>query len=445
MEQDKHNEIEISVLKGDKLFNENTPFIINLSSPQQSEDEKKCNADLICVIDISGSRCGEKIDLVKKSLNILVEMMDQNDRLAIILFDSNASIYFDLQNMTDEIKKNALKQIEEIEARGGTNILTGLEKAVEILKREKEKTNENRVSSVILLSDGCDNYCNDIQLAESLKKLTKGLNLSFTLNTFGYGYDHDPKIMNKLANIRDGSFFLVEDYKKVAEYFVAVLGGCISVISKKADLEVKLLNNNCKILKIFGADNLYSYELKPDFFKTTMLQFICGKEYTFVLEVNVDEKTVKIDEELLDVNFIYEDIAQNNKIDKKNIKYKYELTDAQISKANEEYIRSQVYYILDEALKLREQKRNEEAKKLLSNMEDWLKSNYKGSNKTYMEDILKTKGLFKDEHIFRTQGISYVSQQVRERLSKRVSASLMYCNPVQAILSQKAQSHFSDH
>ena len=46
--------------------------------------------------------------------------------------------------------------------------------------------------------------------------------------------DHDPKIMNKLANLRDGSFFFVEDYDKVGEYFVAVLGGCISMISKNA-------------------------------------------------------------------------------------------------------------------------------------------------------------------------------------------------------------------
>ena len=388
---------------------------------------------------------GEKIDLVRQSLKILVEMMDKNDRLALVLFDNNASIYFELQYMTDEMKKDVLKKIENICARGGTNILTGLEKAVEILKKEKEKTNENRVSSLILLSDGCDNYSNDIQLAESLKKLTKGLNLSFTLNTFGYGYDHDPKIMNKLANIRDGSFFLVEDYKKVAEYFVTVLGGCVSVISKKADLEVKLLNKNCKIVKIFGGDNLFSYELKPEFFKTTMLQFICGKEYTFVLEINVNEKDVKIGDELLDVNFIYEDISQVNKIEKKNLIYKYELTDVQINKANEEYARSQVYYVLEEALKLREQHKIEEAKKLLSNMEDWLKTKYKGTNKTYLEDIEKTKGLFRDEYMFRTQGISYVSSQVRERQSKRAGASLMYSNHIQTNYSKKAQSHFNNY
>ena len=319
------NEINISVIKGEKLFNENTPIVINVSSPQPKSDEKKCNADLICVIDISGSMSGEKINLVRESLKILVEMMDKNDRLALVLFDNNASILYDLEYMSEKAKKEVTKKIGTIDANGGTNILSGLEKAIEILKKEKEKTNDNRVASVILLSDGQDNYCDDIQLADSLKKLTKGLNLSFTLNTFGYGYDHDPKIMNKLANLRDGSFFLVEDYKTVAENFVTVLGGCVSVISKKAELNVKILNKDCKIEKIFGADSFYSHELKPDFFKTTMLQFICGKEYTFVFEVNIDDKNIQIDEPLLSVDFIYEDLNQNNKEVKQNYIYKYKL------------------------------------------------------------------------------------------------------------------------
>jgi uncharacterized protein YegL len=432
--------IEISVLKGDKLFNENIPFVININTPEPKEDEKKCNADLICVIDISGSMCGEKIELVKQSLKILVDLMDKNDRLALVLFDNSASIYFDLNYMTDDVKKSFKSKIEDIEAHGGTNILSGLQKAVEILIREKGKTNDGRVSSILLLSDGCDNYSNDIELANSLKKITKGQNLTFTLNTFGYGYDHDPKIMNKLANIRDGGFFLVEDYNKVSEYFVSVLGGCISVISKKVDLTAKILNNNCKIIKVFGVDNLYSYDVKPSIFTTTMLQFICGKEYTFVLEISVDEQNVKIGDELIKIDFTYESLADNNKLITKNYTYKYELTDIQIAKANEEYIRSQVYFILDEALKLRENNKIEEAKKMLNEMENYLNEKYKGNNKTYLEDILKAKSLFRDEYSFRTQGISYVTNQIREKQSKRIGSNMLYSNIHQVVLSQKAQT-----
>ena len=428
--ENNENKVEISVLKGDKLFNDNIPFVINISSPQPEINEKKCNADLICVIDISGSMHGEKIELVKESLKILIDMMDKNDRLALILFENQSTIKFNLNYITDNVKKDLIDKINSITAHGGTNILSGLEKAVEILKADKKIAEENRISSIILLSDGCDNYSDEIGLGESLKKLTKGSGLCFTLHTFGYGYDHDPKIMNKLASIRDGSFFLVEDYNKVAEYFVSVLGGCISVISNKADLNVKLLNDKSKIVKTFGEDNLYSYELKPSYFKTSMLQFICGKEYTFVLEININEKNINIGDELLEVEFTYEDIVQKTKKDKK-IKYKYELKDVQYAKANEEYIRSQVYYVLEEALKLRENNENEKAKKMLKDMEEYLKKNYHGENKSYLDDITKAQNFFVDESDFNSRGVSYVTSQIREKQTKRLGSNMIYTNSVQ--------------
>ena len=80
----KNTEVNLSIIKGDKLFNENTPFVINIFSPESKKLEKNSNADLICVIDISGSMAGAKIELVKKSLKVLVQLMDKNDRLALI-------------------------------------------------------------------------------------------------------------------------------------------------------------------------------------------------------------------------------------------------------------------------------------------------------------------------------------------------------------------------
>jgi Mg-chelatase subunit ChlD len=420
--------IDISVLKGDKLFNENTPFIINLSSPQPENTEKRFNADLICVIDISGSMCGEKIELVKQSLKILVEMMEKNDRLALILFNHSSYNFYDLDFMNDENKKDLLSKINEINAKGGTDILSGLEKAIEILKKEKESKNDNRVSSIILLSDGCDNHRNDIQLGEALKNLTKGENLSFTLNTFGYGNDHDPKIMNRLANIRDGSFFYVENYERVSEYFVTVLGGCVSVISKNVKINIKLLNHLHEIIKVFGEENLYSHELYPQIFKTELLQLVCGKEYTFVLEIKINEKIIKPDDELLFVEVIYIDINLDNKLVKKTYMYKYQLTEPKKDKSNEEYIRSQVYFILDEALKLREENKTKEAKDLLTNMENWLKKNYKGKNKYYLEDIIKAKSLFKDDYTFKSKGITFAKSNIRENLNKRDGTRNMYKN-----------------
>ena len=445
MESEKKKEIEISAYKGDNLFNENTPFVINLFAPEaeKEEDEKRVSADLICVIDISGSMEGEKIKLVKESLKILVDMMEEKDRIALVLFDQKAKLYFNLEYLTKENKDKLKAQIEKIEASGGTNIASGLQIAVEILKQQKEnpKDNEDRSSTVLLLSDGCDNYLNDTQLGEKLKSLTKGANLSFTLNTFGYGYDHDPKIMNKLANLRDGSFFLVEDYNKVGEYFVSVLGGCISMISKNAQLDVKLINGNCKIVKIFGENNFYSYELNDFLFSTKMLQFISGKEYTFVLEIKVDESKIKPGDILLDINFNYDDILTKEK-KVINAKYKWELKDLNFAKANEEYIRSQTYDVLERAIKLRESDKVKEGQKLLKEMREWLEKNYKGHNKAFLEDIKKAEPMF-ESMMYDQRGITYATSQVRQMQSKRIGNYNLYSNSAQMRLQSNYQMNYA--
>ena len=445
MESEKKKEIEISAYKGDNLFNENTPFVINLFAPEaeKEEDEKRVSADLICVIDISGSMEGEKIKLVKESLKILVDMMEEKDRIALVLFDQKAKLYFNLEYLTKENKDKLKAQIEKIEASGGTNIASGLQIAVEILKQQKNnpKDNEERSSTVLLLSDGCDNYLNDTQLGEKLKSLTKGANLSFTLNTFGYGYDHDPKIMNKLANLRDGSFFLVEDYKKVGEYFVSVLGGCISMISKNAQLDVKLINDDCKIVKIFGENNFYSYELNDILFSTKMLQFISGKEYTFVLEIKVDESKIKPGDILLDINFNYDDILTKEK-KVINAKYKWELKDLNFAKANEEYIRSQTYDVLERAIKLRESDKVKEGQKLLKEMREWLEKNYKGHNKAFLEDIKKAEPMF-ENMMYDQRRISYATSQVRQMQSKRIGTYNLYSNSVQKRLTSNYQMNYA--
>ena len=48
----------------------------------------KSNVDLICVVDVSGSMNGEKIQLVRDTLKYLLEALSPADRLSIITFES---------------------------------------------------------------------------------------------------------------------------------------------------------------------------------------------------------------------------------------------------------------------------------------------------------------------------------------------------------------------
>ena len=55
---------------------------INLSAPVYEEDENaRAAADIIAVIDRSGSMGGGKLDLVKKTVHFVVSQLTPKDRL----------------------------------------------------------------------------------------------------------------------------------------------------------------------------------------------------------------------------------------------------------------------------------------------------------------------------------------------------------------------------
>ena len=419
------NAIDISILKGEKLFNKNTPIVVNVVSEEIKE--KNSNVELICVIDVSGSMMGEKIKLVKQSLKVLLEMMGENDKLGLVLFNHQAQKLLDLTFTTSENKKMIIGLIDKIQARGGTYILGGLEIAVSMFKSSSNESKSNSdkfiSSAIILLSDGVDNRMNHIEIGNGLKALTKDSNLGFTLHAFGYGNDHDPKIMNSLATIRDGSFYFVQEYKKVAEYFVNVLGACVSMISEKAKISIK---TRYKIMKMYGLGDLFTYQLKDTYFETELLQLIAGKEYTYVFEMEIPDDKYNEDD-FVDVEFYYNN-KEGNKVIKKNQIEK--MDEIKKEKANEEYLRMVVFENMNDAANLREANKKKEAEDKLSKMKDWLNLNYRGKE-DYMSDINGSLELIKNDILFEQQGYATMTSNAREKRTKRGGQSMKYQNNIQ--------------
>ena len=419
------NAIDISILKGEKLFNQNTPIVVNVVSEEIKE--KNSNVELICVIDVSGSMMGEKIKLVKQSLKVLLEMMGANDKLGLVLFNHQAEKLLDLTFTTSENKKMINGLIDKIQARGGTYILGGLEIAVNMFKSSstEQKSNSDKFisSAIILLSDGVDNRMNHIEIGNGLKALTKETNLGFTLHAFGYGNDHDPKIMNSLATIRDGSFYFVQEYKKVAEYFVNVLGACVSMVSEKAKISIK---TRYKIMKMYGLGDLFTYQLKDTYFETELLQLIAGKEYTYVFEMEIPDDKYNEDD-FVDVEFYYNN-KEGNKVIKKNQIEK--MDEMKKEKANEEYLRMVVFENMNDAANLREANKKKEAEDKLSKMKDWLNLNYRGKE-DYMADINGSLELIKNDILYEQQGYATMTSNAREKRTKRGGQSMKYQNNIQ--------------
>ena len=416
-QKDLNKKITISVLQSQKLFNKNTAFILSLNSPDKIERES-C-VDVLCIIDISGSMKGQKLSHVKLSLKSIISFMTPKDRLCIILFNDDANVYLDLSFMTEDTKKKYLEKIEKITAKGGTNILRGLKKAIEILKEDKKNENNNepmeekRVKTIMLLSDGYDNDYDTEEIVDEIKKITKGQHLSFTLHTFGYGDDFDSKLMSKLALIRDGSFFSVEDINKIQDYFVNALGGCMSTIYNEVKINIKMLKDTYKFIKIYGQDKLYNFESKNNELSFGIIQVISGKEYTYTFEVELPE-IIQINENIFEV-----EMTGDN--DEKIIEMgKYKIVGGSFSIADEEYLKNKLYETLDEAMKLKEEKKTEQMNLKLNEMKSWIEKNYEGENKSqYLKKLNEALGYMKDEYTFQRVGRTRITADIYENQLRR--------------------------
>ena len=260
-----------------------TPLVVKLSSDDKSEKTK--GIDLICVVDDSGSMSGSRVKLVKESLKYLVNLMTINDKLAIVSFTDTASIKLPLTEMTEIGKSNAIKAIDLLRARGGTNIYSGLSKGLELITRDY--TSGERVASMILLSDGYDGGRNaDTNFKNHINNMGKN-NYVFTLHTLGYGETHDSNLMKKISLIRDGGYFFVRYLSDVNSAILEIYGS----LSTNFKVNVVLsITSAYKINDVMGRDEMHESNLiskTPSSFITKIIHFVYGKSYDFIVLVDI--------------------------------------------------------------------------------------------------------------------------------------------------------------
>ena len=84
-----------------------TPLVVSVSTDDKKQKIK--GVDLIFVVDISGSMGGTRLQLVKDSLNYIVSLMNENDSISIIKFESKAFVICNLTPMTQS-NKDSIKE-----------------------------------------------------------------------------------------------------------------------------------------------------------------------------------------------------------------------------------------------------------------------------------------------------------------------------------------------
>jgi Ca-activated chloride channel family protein len=122
---------------------------------KDSWSQNRKRADIVLVVDVSGSMEGEKLQMVKAGLESFLLRILPEDRVGLVTFANEAEVVVEPEALSDN--RIALQTaIQEAFAEGGTALYDALVVAEEAL-RTLPPPEEERIRAIVLLSDGEDN------------------------------------------------------------------------------------------------------------------------------------------------------------------------------------------------------------------------------------------------------------------------------------------------
>jgi len=214
-------------------------------------DRERKDVSLTFVVDISGSMdMDNRLGLVKRSLELLVEQLRPTDQVGIVVYGSDARVVLDPTPASR--KGRILRAIYDLRTEGATNAEAGLRLGYKMAMRAYEPEAVNRV---ILCSDGVANV-GQTEADAILEEVHGYVEEGITLATFGFGMDnYNDTLMEQLADNGDGFYAYVDDLDEARRLFVDDLTSTLQTIAMDAKVQVDFNPEVVSRYRLVGFEN----------------------------------------------------------------------------------------------------------------------------------------------------------------------------------------------
>lgn len=212
-------------------------------SPRTSSREP---INVAFVIDRSGSMGGPRIRLAREAVVHALRMLKPADRFAIVGYDEQIEVLVPSTFATGEAVSNAVRRVQDLEARGSTDLGSGWLKGCEQIAQHLQP---GQVARCLLLSDGHANHgiTDRAELARHAEQL---LVRGISTTTIGVGVDYDERLLAGMAAAGAGHFYGVEAPGQIPDCLASELGEVLEVVARDvavvvqpgADVRVETLN-----------------------------------------------------------------------------------------------------------------------------------------------------------------------------------------------------------
>ncbi len=342
---------------------------ISLTGFELSGLEERTPANVALVLDESGSMTGEKLEEAKEAALLAVDLLNEEDILSIVSYDSHVRVLVPATRVAD--KSDIRRAIRAMKAGGQTALFAGVSKGAREIRKFIDK---ERVNRIILLSDGQANV--GPSTATELGELGMSLGKEgISVTTIGLGAGYNEDLMANLAGYSDGNHAFVEDPEDLVKIFNYEFGDVLSVVAQ--DLLIRIeFEDGILPLRILGRNgDIIGREVT-----TRMNQLYSDQEKYILLEVEVPEGAADQTRELASVTVSYQNMAnrqQENVRDKVSVSYSSSSDEVARSR-NRAVVTTATKQVANEmskqALELRDEGKREEAQSLLNSSADFVRA-----------------------------------------------------------------------
>ncbi len=269
------------------LQGSNGALYLNLEVEAPSSTEGvavRAATDMIVILDQSGSMAAEnRLPFAKQAIVDLLNRLTEEDRFALVTFDSSATLVSELTPVTLAERERLIRVVNTVQPGSGTNMSGGLFKARELALRNRSE----RSRKMLLLSDGQANE--GITHPGELNQIARSINESgLILSTIGMGLGFNETLMASLADHGMGSYAYLEHLGGLGEILARNLTDSRKVYARSSELELTLSPG----VTLVDAGGYPLSPVSPTVVRVPIGQILSGAKRSLTLSFNVPTKSL---------------------------------------------------------------------------------------------------------------------------------------------------------
>jgi len=203
---------------------------------EPGEQREAVERHLLLCLDASGSMDGAKIDQAREGAEWVFGLLEPDDYVAIVAFDSEASVVMRPTRWGDTSREAAMTHVDDLGAGGGTDMYDGLSTARDVLESLAHRPEtDDAVRRILLLSDGKDNSHDSADFEGLAREIDDA---GIRILSAGIGTDYAEETIRTLGTTARGEWTHLESPGDIEAFFGDAVEQAQSVVATDAELEL---------------------------------------------------------------------------------------------------------------------------------------------------------------------------------------------------------------